>query len=113
MTLFGRKRHIPELKSQNKTLRQQGERLAVNSPIQGTAADITKIAMINIWRRFKRESINAKMSLQVHDELLFELPELELNSVTKIVREEMEGAVKLSTPVKIDIGYGRNWADAH
>ncbi len=113
MTLFGRKRHIPELKSQNKTLRQQGERLAVNSPIQGTAADITKIAMINIWRRFKRESINAKMILQVHDELLFELPELELNSVTKIVREEMEGAVKLSTPVKIDIGYGRNWADAH
>jgi len=113
MTLMGRRRPVPELQSQNRNKRQQGERFAVNSPIQGTAADIIKIAMINIWGRFRKESIHAKMILQVHDELLFELPETELDTVTAIVGKEMEGAVKLSVPLKADIGHGKNWAEAH
>jgi DNA polymerase-1 len=112
-TLFGRKRPVPELKSHNKNTRQQGERLAVNSPIQGTAADIIKIAMIRIWKRFREEPVPAKMILQVHDELLFEFPQRELERVSSIVREEMEGAAKLSVPVKVEIGHGGNWAEAH
>ncbi len=112
-TLMGRKRPIPELKNQNKMTRQQGERLAVNSPIQGTAADIIKIAMINIWKRFKKEAMDAKMILQVHDELLFELPEPELEAVKDIVRSEMEGAARLTVPIRVEIGHGKNWAEAH
>ncbi len=112
-TLFGRKRPVPELKSHNKNIRQQGERLAVNSPIQGTAADIIKIAMIRISRRFREEAMQAKMILQVHDELLFELPCDELEKVRVIVKEEMEGAVELSVPLKVELGQGQNWAEAH
>jgi DNA polymerase-1 len=112
-TLFGRKRQVPELKSHNNNTRQQGERFAVNSPIQGTAADIIKIAMIAIWKRFRKEAVRANMILQVHDELLFELPEHELEKVRVIVREEMEGAAKLSVPLKVEAGHGRNWAEAH
>jgi DNA polymerase I len=112
-TLLGRKRPIPELQSSNKNTRQQGERLAVNSPIQGTAADIIKIAMINIWKRFRLESLQAKMILQVHDELLIELPHGELDTVTEIVRSEMEGAFELAVPLKVEIGHGKNWAEAH
>jgi DNA polymerase I len=113
VTLFGRKRPIPELRNQNRNIRQLGERLAVNSPIQGTAADIIKIAMISIRKRLHVESLRARMILQVHDELLFELPEAELASVQAIVKEEMEGVIQLSVPLRVDIGYGRNWADAH
>jgi DNA polymerase-1 len=112
-TLFGRKRPIPELKSQNRNTRMQGERLAVNSPIQGTAADIIKIAMIRIPERLARESLKARMILQVHDELLLELPEGELEAVQKAVREEMEGAGGLSVPLRVEVGYGRNWSEAH
>jgi DNA polymerase-1 len=85
----------------------------VNSPIQGTAADIIKIAMINIRKRLDAASPAARMILQVHDELLFELPEAELEAVHQLVREEMEGVLKLSVPLKVDIGHGRNWAEAH
>ncbi len=112
-TLFGRKRPVPELKNQNKNIRQLGERLAVNSPIQGTAADIIKLAMISIRERLRAESLQARMILQVHDELLFELPESELQKVEHIVREGMEGVIELSVPLKVDIGHGRNWAEAH
>jgi DNA polymerase-1 len=112
-TLFGRRRAIPELKSQNPNTRQQGERFAINSPIQGTAADIIKIAMINIWKRFNDRGLRARIILQVHDELLFELPKEELEAVTDIVKKEMEGAMELSVPIKVDIGYGSNWAEAH
>ncbi len=112
-TLLGRKRQLPELRSHNKNMRQQSERLAINSPIQGTAADIIKIAMIHILKRLKKESVKAKMILQVHDELLFELPAAELDIVREIVREEMEGAVRLSVPVRVDIGFGKDWAAAH
>ena len=112
-TLFGRKRPVPELKNQNKNIRQLGERLAVNSPIQGTAADIIKLAMIAIRERLIAESLQARMILQVHDELLFELPESELQAVERIVRGGMEGVIELSVPLKVDIGHGRNWAEAH
>lgn len=112
-TMFGRRRPIPELKSHNKTTRQLGERLAVNSPVQGTAADVIKIAMINIRRRFRKESLRAKMILQVHDELLFELPEAEQGPAGVIVKEEMEGVVPLAVPLRIEMGYGLNWAEAH
>ena len=112
-TLFGRTRAIPELKNQNRSVRQLGERLAVNSPIQGTAADIIKIAMINIRKRLKNEELQARMILQVHDELLFELPKSELPVLERIVREGMEGVIELSVPLKVDIGHGRNWAEAH
>jgi DNA polymerase-1 len=112
-TLFGRKRPIPELRNKNRNIRQLGERLAVNSPIQGAAADIIKIAMIRIRGRSLARSLKAKMILQVHDELLFELPGSELEMVQAIVREEMEGAARLSVPLRVDIGHGRNWADAH
>lgn len=113
VTLFGRRRSIPELKNQNSAIRQQGERLAINSPIQGTAADIIKIAMTRIWRSFREHGVKAKMILQVHDELLFELPTGELDRTRDVVREKMEKAVELSVPVKVEIGHGKNWAEAH
>ncbi len=112
-TLFGRRRPVPELNNKNRAVRQLGERLAVNSPIQGTAADLIKIAMINIKKRLHDERLGARMILQVHDELLFELPETELETVRNMVREEMEGVKILSIPLKVEIGYGRNWAEAH
>lgn len=113
VTLAGRRRPIPEIRSQNSNTRAQAERLAVNSPIQGSAADIIKIAMINIREKLKEENLTARMILQVHDELLFEAPESELNSVRDMIKREMEGAVKLMVPLRVDIGAGRNWAEAH
>ena len=113
LTMFGRRRKVPEIKSQNAITRAQGERLAINSPIQGTAADAIKIAMIRIRERFRLEKVNAKMILQVHDELVFELPGDELDRTIRIVRETMEGAVSLLVPLKVDIGYGKSWAEAH
>jgi len=112
-TIFGRKRAIPELKSTNKNTRQLGERLAMNTPIQGSAADIIKISMINIWHRLKKEGLQTKMLLQVHDELLFEVPIEEKDRTRAMVKEEMEKAVKLSVPLKVDIGIGKNWSEAH
>ncbi|MGA2192786.1 MAG: DNA polymerase I, partial [Nitrospirota bacterium] len=113
VTIFGRKRSIPELASDNKVIRSLGERLAINTPIQGSAADLIKVAMINIARRLKDESLAAKMVLQVHDELVFESPEAEAEKVIALVRCEMEHATELSVPVKVDIGAGRSWGEAH
>jgi DNA polymerase-1 len=112
-TMFQRKRPIPEIKSTNRNIRQLGERLAINTPVQGSAADIIKVSMLNIWRRLKREKLKTRMLLQVHDELLFEVPEGEKDTVVPLVREEMENAVKLAVPLKVDIGIGKNWAEAH
>ncbi len=112
-TLFGRKRAVPEINSKNSNIRQQGERIAINSPIQGTAADIIKISMINIWKRLKIEGLKSSMILQVHDELLFEVPEREVERLSEIVKSEMEGVVKLSVPIVVGIKYGKNWAEAH
>ena len=113
VTLFGRRRAIAELKSKNLNIRQQGERFAINSPIQGTAADIIKIAMIHIWKKLNDKGLKTKMILQVHDELLFELPIQEIEAVMAIVKKEMEGVMTLSVPLSVDIHYGSNWAEAH
>ncbi|MEN8261870.1 MAG: DNA polymerase I [Nitrospirota bacterium] len=112
-TIFNRKRAIPELKSSNKNIRQLGERLATNTPVQGSAADIIKVSMLNIHRRLKKEGLKTKMLLQVHDELLFEVPENEKDIIQELVREEMENAVDLSVPLKVDMGIGLNWGEAH
>ena len=112
-TLFGRRRFIPELSSSSAPVRNFGERTAVNTPIQGTAADMIKIAMIRISRRMPRERLSTKMILQVHDELVFEVPDGEIEIMKKLVREEMEGVVRLDVPVKIDLAAGRNWDEAH
>ncbi|WP_333656329.1 DNA polymerase I [Dissulfurispira sp.] len=112
-TLMGRKRPIPEINSHNTNIRQQAERLAINTPIQGTAADLIKIAMINIWQRLKERDLKTRMILQIHDELLFEVPETELETAKKLITHEMENALSLSVPLKVDMGWGKNWAKAH
>jgi len=113
VTLFGRRRAVPEIASRNSVTRQLGERLAINSPIQGTAADIIKIAMINIRKIFIEQNLRSKMILQVHDELLFEIRKQELETVAAIVKQEMEGVLTLSVPLSVSISYGKNWAEAH
>lgn len=112
-TLFGRRRFIPELSSNVASVRSFGERTAVNTPIQGTAADIIKLAMIRIHRRLKEEALKTKMILQVHDELVFEAPEEEIERAKVIIKEGMEGVAELSVPIRVDIGVGMNWDEAH
>ncbi len=112
-TLFGRRRFIPELASSVVAVRNFGERMAVNTPIQGTAADLIKLAMINIQRRLEREEMRSKMILQVHDELVFEVPDQEIETMKELAREEMEGVLKLAVPIKVDMGIGKNWDQAH
>ena len=112
-TLLGRKRPIPELAGTNPALRGFGERSAVNSPIQGSAADLIKLAMIAIHRRLEREGLDARMLLQVHDELVFEVAPKDLDAVQALVTTEMEGAYPLSVPMRVEIGVGPTWADAH
>lgn len=108
-TLMGRKRYVPELLASNAVARQAGERTAINTPIQGTAADIIKAAMIIIHRRIIRERLRSRMIIQVHDELVFEVPSDELETMKVLVREEMEGVVRLAVPVKVDLEVGLNW----
>ena len=111
-TLLNRKRTIDELNNTNYTIRQMGERIALNTPIQGTAADILKLAMIRIDEKLKEDNLKTKMLLQVHDELIFDVPDDELNIVIDIVREIMENVYKLSVPLKVEIDYGRDWYEA-
>ncbi|MGQ0712622.1 MAG: DNA polymerase I [Gemmatimonadaceae bacterium] len=110
-TIFGRRRYIPELRDRNFNVRAFGERTAANSPIQGSAADLIKIAMIRIDAALRSDSLRAKMLLQVHDELVFECPPEELDAVGVIVRREMEEAAELSVPLVVDIGIGDNWLE--
>lgn len=112
-TIFGRKRYLPDINSRNANVRGFAERNAINAPIQGSAADIIKVAMIKIHNRFAKEKLKSKMILQVHDELDFNVVEEELDAVRKIVVEEMEHACKLIVPLKTDFGYGKNWLEAH
>jgi DNA polymerase-1 len=112
-TLMDRRRYVPDLGSNNRSVRQFAERIAINAPIQGTAADLIKVAMINIHRRLLRERRGTKLILQIHDELVFEVPKDEAEEMTSFVREEMEGVMKLYIPLKVDIGMGKNWAEAH
>ncbi len=112
-TLFGRRRYLPDINSGNATVRGFAERNAINAPIQGTAADIIKVAMIRIHDRFQREGIKSKMLLQVHDELNFSVLPEEKQQVEKIVLEEMENAFQMAVPLVADSGFGQNWLEAH
>ncbi|MCX8022825.1 MAG: DNA polymerase I [Syntrophorhabdaceae bacterium] len=112
-TMFGRIRLIPEINNPDPAVRQLGERTAMNTPIQGTAADIIKIAMINIEREIRRKGLLSRLILQIHDELLFEVKDEELNIMEQMVKEKMEHAAELSIPLKVSIGKGKNWAEAH
>lgn len=112
-TMFGRRRYLPDISSRNNTVRGFAERNAINAPIQGSEADIIKIAMIRIWQRFKDEGIRSKMILQVHDELNFSVYPEEAELVEKIVIEEMQAAAKLNVPLVADAGWGDNWMEAH
>jgi DNA polymerase-1 len=112
-TLLGRIRPLPEINSTNAAVRQQAERLAINTPIQGTAADLIKIAMVRISEALKARNLSARMLLQIHDELLFEVAENELDETRELIVLEMEAALDLSVPLKVEIGWGKNWSDAH
>ncbi|MPN33170.1 DNA polymerase I [bioreactor metagenome] len=111
-TLFHRRRDLPEIKSSNFNLRSFGERVARNMPIQGTAADIMKIAMTRAWKRLRDELPEARLILQVHDELVAECPEKLAERTAKILKEEMEGAAKLDVPMTADAHWGSNWLEA-
>ena len=113
LTMFHRRRYLPDLKSDNRQVRESAERIAINSPIQGSAADLIKVAMIRLSRNLKKIKLNSKMILQVHDELLFECPVQEKKEIESLVRKEMEGAYSLSVPLVVDIGWGKNWNEAH
>ena len=111
-TLFHRRRYIPELTSNNYMVRQFGARAAMNTPIQGTAADIMKIAMINVFNRLRNEKLDAKIVLQVHDELIIECKEEIKEEVKKVLQEEMENAMKLRIPLKVEVSEAKNWYEA-
>lgn len=111
-TILGRRRYIPELRSNSFMDRQTGERMAANTPIQGSAADLCKLAMLAIARRFEEKRLHTRMLLQVHDELVFEAPENEVETVVELVRQEMEDVHPLAVPLRADVGVGNNWAEA-
>ena len=111
-TLFGRRRYLPDINSRNFNLRGFAERTAINTPIQGTAADIIKIAMVNVQKMLEQVGYKSRILLQVHDELLLEVTEAEREEVGALVKQTMESAVKLSVPLIADVNYGVNWADA-
>jgi DNA polymerase-1 len=110
-TMFGRKRNLPDIKSTNRQIKAMAERVAINSPIQGTAADIIKLAMINIYRILSERKLRSRMILQVHDELIFDVEPGELEEMKILVQEHMEGVVKLSVQLKVEMGVGNNWYD--
>ena len=112
-TLKGRRRYLPQIKSSNRQLREFAERTSINTPIQGSAADMIKIAMIDIHKELDRADMKSKMILQVHDELVFEVSDNEIDTMTKMVKDKMENALKLKVPVKVEVGYGKNWLEAH
>ncbi|MCQ2182063.1 MAG: DNA polymerase I [Bacteroidales bacterium] len=112
-TIFGRRRYVPDVSNANANVRSLAERNAVNAPIQGSSADIIKIAMAGVDRRLRTEGLKARMVLQIHDELVVELPEEEIDAVRKILVEEMEGVVKLSVPLTVECKYGKTWLEAH
>jgi len=110
-TVLGRRRYIPEINASNVNVRQAAERMAVNMPVQGTAADIMKLAMIRVHNKLSGDGLKARMLLQVHDELLFELPNEETEALSEMLREEMGSAMELAVPLKVDIKTGYTWGD--
>jgi DNA polymerase-1 len=111
-TIFGRRRYIPELNASNKNVQAFGRRAAMNAPIQGAAADIIKLAMVKVYARIAREDIDARLILQVHDELILEVAEKDRERAEKLLKEEMEGAVRLAVPFTADVHSGHSWYDA-
>jgi DNA polymerase-1 len=112
-TLFGRRRFLPDINSRNATVRSLAERNAVNAPIQGTSADIIKLAMINVAKRLEQEKMTSRMILQIHDELMFDAVRDEVDKLKAIVTEEMENVIRLSVPLTVECNYGNNWLEAH
>ncbi len=113
MTLMNRKRYLPDLKSQNRQVRESAERVAINSPVQGSAADLIKLAMIQLAKKISKKKLKSRMILQVHDELVFECPEEEEQEMRALVKKEMEEVVPLKVPLVVDMGWGENWNTAH
>ncbi len=111
-TMMHRRRALPELKSSNHNLREFGKRVALNMPVQGTAADIMKLAMVRVHDRLRREGLRGRLLMQVHDELIVECPEEEREQVERVLTEEMEHAAELSVPLTTDVHWGRNWLEA-
>ncbi|MFQ5864296.1 MAG: DNA polymerase, partial [bacterium] len=111
-TLLNRRRYLPDINSENRSRREFTERTAINTPIQGTAADLIKVAMINIWNKLQERGLQTKMIMQVHDELVFEVTKTEVDAVRELVKQEMEEAIELDVPIKVDIGVGPNWLEA-
>jgi DNA polymerase-1 len=112
-TLAGRRRYLPNINNKNSVVRQRDERIAINMPVQGTAADMIKIAMINIYEEFRKKKLKSKMILQVHDELVFDCEKPELETVKKIIQNKMKNAIKLDVPIDVEMGEGINWYEAH
>ena len=112
-TIFGRKRFLPDINSHNAVVRGYAERNAINAPIQGSAADIIKVAMVKIYQRFMQENIRSKMILQVHDEVVVDTLRSELDRVKQIVQQSMESVASLRVPLISDAGIGSNWLEAH
>ena len=112
-TLLGRRRPLRDIASRNATLRAAAERIAVNTPVQGTAADVAKLAMVRVHAALRARGLAARLILQIHDELLLEVPEREVAEVSALVRDAMENALPLAVPLVVDVGTGRNWLEAH
>ena len=112
-TLLGRIRLLPDINSKNSIIRQAVERIAVNTPIQGSAADLIKLAMINVDRSLREKNLQSAMLLTVHDELVFEVPPDEIDTVTRLLKKIMESVWKLKVPLKVNMAHGPNWAEAH
>ncbi len=112
-TLAGRRRSIPDINTKNRNMRSFAERTAINTPIQGTAADLIKMAMINVYKAFDQQNLKTRMLLQVHDELIFEAPEDEIDACSEVIKREMEQAMPLDIPLKVELGVADNWLEAH
>ena len=112
-TLLQRRRYLPDIQSPTMAIRQAAERMAINTPLQGTAADIIKVAMIRIQGRIEGGNLGTQMIIQVHDELVFEVPEVELQEVYPLIKNEMEAVMALSVPLKVSVYTGKTWAEAH
>ena len=112
-TLFGRRRYVPDVNSRNGNVRAVSERNAINAPIQGTAADVIKLAMIEVQKELHRRELRSRMVLQIHDELVLEVPVDEIEQVKNLLVEKMEGVVKLSVPLTVECNYGKDWLEAH
>jgi DNA polymerase-1 len=113
MTLLHRRRYLPDIHSPNAAIRQASERMAINTPLQGTAADIIKLAMIHVQNRIEELGLSTKMIIQVHDELVFETPEEERQKALSMIQKGMENVIELSVPLRVSIRSGRNWAEVH